>query len=271
MRTLSGIVLLALAGCGAPRAEPVDVGRAPGETNRRSAYLPSLHGFRFVNHFEGSPLPAALRNPTTGASLIGGGKSIPSTFGLCGGMSLASADYYHAGVAPPARTTPPEQGTGLYEYIYQRQAESFGDGAIMVAAFMSWMNLPDNGDDGTGARSARELPGIVSRLERGEVFPLGLVLVRSPSNRGAPSSPVGRLWNNHQVLAFGVQEREGGVVEVAVYDPNFPGDDGVIVRFAAVGESVRLERVTGRGRKTTVRGVFPMPYAVHAPPENAAE
>lgn len=190
------------------------------------------------------------------------GKSIPSTFGLCGGMSLAAADFYLAGLQPPDAKTPPVQGSALYEYLYERQVESLGPGGVMAVAFHTWMGLPDEGAGGTAERTAAELPAIVSRLECGELVPLGLVFVRHASNREAPLSPAGKLWNNHQVLAYGVERRSESLVDVLIYDPNFPGDDRVVVRFTNddANGSVWGNRITGRGRVTRIRGVFPMPY-----------
>ncbi|MDX2131949.1 MAG: hypothetical protein SFY69_07855 [Planctomycetota bacterium] len=228
-------------------------GSTPPEIPAREAFRPSVHGLRFVNRFSGSPLPDALRG-----SSLARGKVVPAEFGLCGGMSLLVADYYLAGQRPPDDTTPPAPGTPLYDAIAARQLESFGEGGVMVLAFRRWMSLPDDGgadEESTASLTRAELAGILRRLDRGELVPLGLVYVRSRTNSRAPQSRVGVLWQNHQVLAYGYEPGEAGV-RVRVYDPNYPGDDGVVI---APAQGV-WERRTGTGKVTRVRGFFPMPY-----------
>lgn len=276
VRLLLFILPLLLAGCAAPKAKPEAVQPPP---DRTSTFLPSTHGFKFVNHFEGSPLPAALRDPSSPlGAILGGpaGKNIPATFGLCGGMSLTAADHYLAGVPMPADTAPPAPGTPLYEHLYQRQVESLGDSGVMVLAFWKWMNLPDFPEGlnpSVGPESAqyltrKELPGILARLRRGEIVPLGLVLVRSRSNTRAPSSRAGQLWNNHQVIAYACSDSVKFGYTLRIYDPNFPDDDNVKIRLDKLSgtfDSLRATRVTGTGRTTRVRGIFPMPYTPSRP------
>jgi hypothetical protein len=91
------------------------------------------------------------------------------------------------------------------------------------------------------------------------------------------------LWENHQVMAYGAQRRGTDGLDLQIYDPNFPGNDDVILaltfRRAApilVGEGPAPHRILfpsaevvrkARGRRdTTVRGFFRMPYAPKMPP-----
>lgn len=275
VRLLVLILPLLLACCAAPKAVPEAV---PPPPDRANTFLPSTHGFKFVNHFEGSPLPAALRDPSSPlGAILGGpaGRNIPATFGLCGGMSLTAADHYLAGVPMPAVTSPPAPGTPLYEHLYQRQVESLGDSGVMALAFWTWMNLPDGMDDTdpeVAPQSAAdltmdELAGINARLCRGEVVPLGLVLVRSRSNTRAPKSRAGQLWNNHQVIAYACTQGTAYGYSLRIYDPNFPDDDNVTIRIdTPTGLTPHgFFRVTGQGRTTRVRGIFPMPYTPSRP------
>lgn len=275
MRLLVLILPLLLAGCAAPKATPEI---APRPTARTNTFLPSTHGFRFVNHFEGSPLPAALRDPSSPlGAILGGpaGRNIPATFGLCGGMSLTAADHYLAGVPMPAVTSPPAPGTPLYEHLYQRQVESLGDSGVMALAFWKWMNLPDGVDDtdpeiapqSAADLTMEELAGITARLRRGEIVPLGLVLVRSRSNARAPMSRAGQLWNNHQVIAYARPQSSHSSFSLRIYDPNFPNDDHVTIRIDIPSgmTSPVFTRRTGNGRTTRVRGIFPMPYTPSRP------
>jgi hypothetical protein len=238
-------------------------------TQRADGFSPARDGFAFKNNFTGSPLPSGLRAGT--ARAVEKGLGLPHEFGLCGGMSLAAADFYLAKRTPPDMTKPPEQGTPLYEYLYQRQRDSMGPMGVMALKFWNWMQLPDHADKGecTQKLTAAELPGIVSRLRARQLVPVGLVL---------SSQSKGKLWENHQILGYGVREKPGGVVELKVYDPNFPRDDKLVIRLTPVGESAakdaapyareyECERISGKGLVKKVRGVFAMPYEPKTPPK----
>ncbi|MEZ6232929.1 MAG: hypothetical protein R3B68_01955 [Phycisphaerales bacterium] len=231
------------------------------ETLQRDAdpFLPSRHGFRFVNSFHGSPLPPEIRDAESG--LMGWARQVaerhaPDRFGLCGGMSLLAADYYLAGIEPPADLDPPSQGTALYEALYARQTQSLGPGMGKVFDFAHWMTLPDTTPESVGSAmptlrdrqdaadaealpdaqsqpqstsslTRLELPAICQRLERGELVPLGLVLTRAGR---------GQLWNNHQVLAYRVTRGDDATPSHPhLYDPNYPGDDDCVLQIEGVG------------------------------------
>lgn len=259
-------------------------------------FTPSRHGFAFVNRFTGSSLPPELRDAQGGVMLWARNMAeayadLPEEFGLCGGMSLSAADYYLAGEAIPGSNAAPEQGTELYEAIYGRQRDSLGLGSAYVLKFAHWMSLPDiaGAEDGDGMEGVEvrqsvssltraELPGVCRALERGELVPLGLVLGRTGR---------ARLWNNHQVLGYGLERVDDATLHVRIYDPNYPGDDACIIRVEGIGvgvlgldaaedagriaalrkgapatsgEMVRAVRLASGGRARAVRGVFPMPY-----------
>ncbi|MFA6043543.1 MAG: hypothetical protein WC718_01040 [Phycisphaerales bacterium] len=243
---------------------------ALGQPAAPAGFVPSKHGFGFVNHFEGVPLPREIREGKTLVTRLlrqaAKGTSLPTTFGLCGGMSLAAADYYHAKQPPPPDTTPPKQGTPLYEYLHQRQTDSLGENLIMATKFIEWMMLPDTGDGSCAARTKPELADIVARLRQGEVVPLGLVLVRADGNNRSRAA-AGAAWQNHQVLAYAAKEGEAVPEGIRVYDPNYPRDDGVMVvtNQAKPGpDGTQFELRHSRGSHA-VRGCFPMPYRP-APP-----
>lgn len=254
-------------------------------------FLPSRHGFAFVNRFTGSPLPPELRDASGGVLLWARQVAeryaeLPSEFGLCGGMSLSAADHYLSGASIPEAGEPPEQGSPLYEELYRRQRDSLGVGASMVLRFAHWMGLPDSRHEGGEGPSAsclmrEELPAICRALERGELTPLGLVLTR----RGQ-----GKLWNNHQVLGYRLERVDPSTLHVFIYDPNYPGDDACRLRIegpwvgmlgaegaaspegasqgpdaASPGGEIRVRRITGRGQVRVVRGVFAMPYEPASP------
>jgi hypothetical protein len=249
---------------------------AKSVTQKADGFSPQKHGFRFRNIFKGSPLPAALRGASSGAGkaveqTLGAGLGLPHEFGLCGGMSLAAADFYLAGKPIPDVSKPPEQGSALYEYLYQRQADSMGPLGVMAMKFWSWMKLPDHSDTGecTQKLTAQELPGIVARLKARQLAPIGLVLT---------SQGDGKLWENHQILAYGVEERENGVIDLRIYDPNFPNDDKVVIHATPVtakdskdakapATEYQCQRISGKGLAKKVRGLFAMPYEPKTPPD----
>lgn len=248
------------------------VAGAAGPRRSASEFRPSLHGFSFVNRFEGSSLPRALRPAARALDLEG-----PPTFGLCGGMCFVAADCFLASAPIPGGGAPPSPGEPLFEHILRRQTESLGPGLLLVPRFAEWMNLADDAADGTFRRSLDELTLIRRRLERGHLAAVGLVL----------AGPRGVLWQNHQVLAYAANERAPGEVDLSIYDPNFPGRDDAVIRARLVEVKPRrvallsgltldrptlgvaCRRIVPGQPPTPVRGIFLMPYTPAAPPAHA--
>lgn len=232
-------------------------------------FRPSAHGFAFVNSFKGSPLPGPF-------AALGAVAGAPATFGLCGGMSFAAADFYLAQRAIPATRSIPTRGQPLYDYIYQRQTDSLGPSIQLAADFSRWMDLPDQGLTSAGAFTLGELPQMFDRLSNGEPVVLGLVLTDSRTSR--------EPWHNHQVLATrAVLDEESprgvGGCRFEIYDPNYPAADAARIEIQLtvhgldrVGHDVapvlgaQSERIVPGFRTRTVRGVFDMPYAPRIPP-----
>ncbi len=241
-----------LAGCsGVEPSKPAPVRDAAKPAPAKASFegfQPSRHGFAFVNSFSGSPLPIDLGSKAT---------NLPSSFGLCGGMSFAAADYFLAHKAPPLDTRPPTQGTPLYTYLYKRQATSIGPMGAMGLKFIQWMRLPTTGAGSTHELTLQELPGIVAALSRHEPVVLGLVLVT------AAETP--EPWHNHQVLAYGLDESVAGRTDIRIYDPNFPKRDDVVIRVVREGEDCLIESVVPGRRTSKVRGLFRMSYVAVVP------
>ena len=76
------------------------------------------------------------------------------------------------------------------------------------------------------------------------------------------------IWFNHQVLAYGTTAISPTVTNIKIYDPNDPGNDGVVIRceLLAGGSRVRCVQMWPGGRVKTVRGFFRMPYTRMTPP-----
>lgn len=247
---------------------------APNDPPRSFAdFVPSRDGFAFVNAFSGSPLPGPL-------SLVP--SPTGTSFGLCGGMSAAAADLFLARRVAPASSTPPGKAHPLYQYLWSRQLDSLGKDLGIAARFADWMRAPVLGPDGLSRRTALQLPEILDHLDRGMPVVLGLVFVRAGQ---------GAIWDNHQVLAFSSRRVLPNVVELRVYDPNFPRHDGVVVRSVLgitgicliatpiptpvplIGASVVLRVPTDAAhghqarRDKLVHGFFQLPYETHAVPD----
>jgi hypothetical protein len=254
-----------------------------------AAFLPSRHGFVFVNHFSGSVLSRSFGLASDMVQMSG--------FGLCGGMSFAAADYFAAGRPVPSEASQPAEGTALREYLHRRQMDSLGGlaaGLPQVARFTSHMRAPDLGAAGTRVLSAAQLDSVVSQLQAGRLVMLGLVYVRTAGNKQDAAGPVGQPWENHQVLAYAAARptQPGEPIRIRIYDPNFPGDDsaalviepGLAGSLPSIGPltvhtpllGVRMTRIAARpaakaGAAPTVdrklvRSMFTMPYTPAQPP-----
>jgi len=240
-----------------------------------SDFTPSGHGFAFVNHFTGSSLPGPL-------VLLHKAVNAPDEFGLCGGMCFAAADFFLAGRDIPAQANAPKRGQPLYDYIYQRQIDSFGPRLSFAAKFSRWMDLPDDGLFAAGSATLGELDAMLDALAQLQPVHIGLVYINSEKTR-IP-------WNNHQVLATGATlapESAEGITECSlrVYDPNYPGNDHARIdirltcegfdrlghdRVPIIGSvcTLVIPRTDGRADRTrNVRGMFAMPYEPRTPPE----
>lgn len=266
-----------------------------------SEFLPSLHGFAFRNSFSVRSLTNNL-GPVAKLSMI----DAQSTYGKCGGMSAAAADYFYARQRVPTRKEVPGDGTPLFNYITGRQIDSLGAGFDQVGKFLTVMQLPDYFADAPEVTrtvehvTAPEARYLRSKLLRGEVVPVGLVYVaakidangkpvRATSKRGLP-------WDNHQVLAYKMQDREienATVVDIGIYDPNYPGNDNVILRLRffdadkplkgdnpsqsatrvsttmIIGKDVAADGSMKKASTRHVRSIFVMPYARAIPPTDA--
>jgi hypothetical protein len=225
-------------------------------------FLASSHGFKFDNSFSITiPLPRPF-------------PSIPASFGLCGGMATAALDYFLSCIPIPSTTAIPTSGTMLFNYLLRRQLDSISAPTFgMVEKFLTWTNLPDTRPSGAIrvlVPTAGLVPGLqeltvpefratVASLAAGRPVVLGLVYV-------GPGSV--SLWDNHQVLAYGISSVSPTVTNLRIYDPNEPRDDGVVIRceLLAGGARVRCVEVWPGGATKPVRGFFRMPYARVIPP-----
>jgi hypothetical protein len=200
---------------------------------RLPGFLPSSSGFHFANSWPEVPVKQIRLGDIATLSLGDAAR------GLCGGMSFAVADLFVAGLPGPTDPANPTAGSPRFDYIVDRQIASL-DGVAVPLRFYSLMR-PDRPDTepvwataltlfgfDTHSRSyimiSQEWPRIRALVDRGQPAMVGLVRVVS-------ADPF-QLNRNHQVLAYGY-DLEGTTVKLAIYDPNWPGNDQVTLTFDA--------------------------------------
>lgn len=204
----------------------------------RTAFRPSVHGWRFRNRFAFSPRLGPVRVP------------LNLSFGFCGGMAYAALDRFHAGVPIPAWSEVPEQGDALYAELYRRQRESLGD-AVWWTVYR-WQRMPD---EDAGTRTAEEWKGVRRGLDAGVPQVICLIRVRGWA---------GNLSLNHQVVAYAYEvDDESGRVRLRIYDPNHAGRDDVWIAFSPAAARGRIDGVQNTGEP--MRGFFRMRYAPDPP------
>lgn len=243
-------------------------GTADEALTRREPFRPSIHGFRFRNTFTGSPIPTRYR-PLLSKLGLESAVDVPATYGLCGGMSAAAADFYLADARVPQSDEPPRDDDPLYAYLSDRQVDSLGPGFSLALTFAEWMAYDDHragmkpraGRRDIGVETAARLQGIYDKLDNHDLVVLGLVYVKLGT---------GLLWENHQVLAYGYDRDDSGA-RIRIYDPNHPGDDGVVIAIRECepeSRAVTCELIPTKRRARPVRGLFEMPYTAVKPADD---
>ena len=169
-------------------------------------FRPSRDGFRFGNSW---PRGAPVRFAGLALGRVHGG--------LCGGMAYAARQAWLAGEPLPADSAAPAGGP-LADRLWRAQLASLG--LPLGPLRYLWFQLPAVGDRRRHRLTlTRGLPGVRGSLAAGRPPLVGLVRAVSWDPR--------RVVEHHVVLGYGLAERAGGGAEVAIYDPNHPGDDSV--------------------------------------------
>ncbi|MFD3656875.1 hypothetical protein [Streptomyces sp. NPDC058620] len=219
------------------------------ETARRQVpgFTPSVNGFQFANHWNPG-LPAMTVGFLWNRLLDELGGAAASTLGIarvdddwlpitqaqagmCGGMTFGAMDYFAAGKLPPAPTTAPDsEADPLFQFIRGRLLDSFD----ITGSGHRWLGYSSphypNGDEGViqvaGLARGRswvtyrdEWPRIRDDIDAGRLSPIGLIQTGSLD-----------IGKNHQVLAHAYQQ-SGQVVQLWVYDNNYPREDGLHLQF----------------------------------------
>ncbi len=212
-------------------------------------FLPSRHGFPFPNWFPPGTPVVELSTPF-GVIPVGSANG-----GLCGGMVFTALDLYRHGQPPPPEPTPP-----IVRHLGRRLVDSFN----LPFGFMKyydWQRRPfaDRFFAGMlvqqGVASltiGNEWPRVRAMLDAGQLAPLGLVNVHSLDPR--------QMGRNHQVLAYGYAV-DADNLTLRVYDPNYPGDDGVTLSLNLTAGGPVTHGIEG----PSVRGFFLTEYRMAEP------
>jgi hypothetical protein len=212
-------------------------------------FQPSTNGFSFSNSFtQGTPV--LLITTPFGRIPIGNAGG-----GLCGGMVFASIDFFMSGA--DANSVKSEE---IVPYLCRRLLDSFNF-PFGILRYYDWQRRSDTNLVISGIRwqvgvltltVETEWPKIRSTLDSGQLAPLGVVKTRS----FLPS----KLGGNHQVLAYGYDfEEMDGRITMYIYDPNYPGNDDVRLRFSYINTE-QGNRIIHSIEGDVVRGVFLTSY-----------
>jgi hypothetical protein len=231
---------------------------------RVPGFSPKTNGFRFANAFPKEPI-RTFRLANIATLDIGDAAN-----GLCGGMSFTVRDLFEHGLQPPPDPAPPPRGNPFFDYIVDRQIDSF-EGGLLPLRFFRLMDprRPDResalaellGRLGIDRHSRTwtmvnvEWPAIRGDIDAGRLSALGLVKVisRDPT----------KLGMNHQVLAYGY-DLDGTTVTLRIADPNYAGDEEVTLRFDAGDPRAAITPVWSRP-PDTVHCFFRAPYTARDP------
>lgn len=252
----------------------------------RTAFRAEEHGFPFINAWKMKPEERVELRQTlaagTGQAIGAAGSdplglirgmvrpqidawidaALPDYYGLCGGMAFAAADHFRArrpipyGLDPattPNSTDPAD--SAVRDYLWRRQLESLRPNAPVLLAWMMMLHLPipGAGPRWLRDRTREQLANLPKFLAHGP-WPLCLI--------GSSTSP----FNNHQVLAIGVDDAGDGTATISLYDSNGPGREQTI-QLDLRGEAVRAVESCPSPERGPLRGFFCEHYAPATPPD----
>ena len=208
-------------------------------SNVVAGFLPSRHGFHFINQWPSNP----ARTIKLGFVTIPIGDT---GRGLCGGMAFAARDRFERGRDAELAVTPPEPGTPLFKEIVDRQFASFGFFFSVPIRF--WL-ASVRSQDWRARQTVRDVwPAIKAGIDAGTPPMVGLV-------RLAGWNPLA-LGLGHQVVAYRYEESATGMT-IGIYDPNHPGGDDVIVSVERAPDGAyAMTQSTGE----TLIGLLALPF-----------
>jgi hypothetical protein len=202
------------------------------------------NGFSFDNYFV-LPFPTTIKLPLVGEIDIK-----TAVYGLCGGMSFASLDYYHAGKPTPDFPSPAELPASYLTYLWDRQVASMG--LFVIPRMIEWMQLDDKTVAGNTARN--EIPKLRKQLDQGSPVVMGLVR----------SQGINNPTENHQVLAIGYDfDETSKQLTISLCDPNYHRQGTTLsMNLASPSQGIQAVQSTGE----PLRGLFVINYQSQQPP-----
>ena len=172
---------------------------------RKTTFKQDEHGFHFINFF-------TVRPDILGVDLGSW------NMGLCGGMCAAALNHFKENKPTPPDSSPPVQGTTLYNELLNRQIRTLLSPNNIVDEIYDWQSAPDEGHwyrkHSIGWRTKREWWELKNNLDDNKPTILVLILVEGY---------FANLTYNHQVLATGYDYHPSTRdLKIQVYDPNHP-------------------------------------------------
>jgi hypothetical protein len=236
---------------------------------KRTAFVPSINGFKFKNNFPENLVEDELIRQGFDISTVlilknalFGSLSV-ETWGLCGGMCWAALDRYYRKEDPPSDTSPPlegpifeelvtrqvaslkPQGPPYFYYVFQKLLEYAALYKVTNNKILDSLISSSDWDYIGWDTQSKEWPKVKDTIDNG--YPATLCLIRTKS---------ADIWKNHQVIATGYNYDDNTQkLELAIYDPNYPTNDGVIITMN-FGKQLEASQSPGNN----LYGFFVIPY-----------
>jgi hypothetical protein len=205
-----------------------------------NTFQPSLHGFRFPNHFDEQPI-LTVTVPLLGEFNLG-----DASYGLCGGMTFATLDYWKADLPIPTDEEPTPE---LLDFIKERQIDSLN---VPRGLWEVYHWTAHSSDADLKSWTNEEVAKLAELLAED---PVPLMLIKENSR-----NPVNAAYN-HQVLAYYLERTDEENWSLWVYDSNCPCDDEMVL----VGDA------DGITYNSTVRGFYCNRYVAEPPPQDVPQ
>lgn len=138
--------------------------------------------------------------------------------GLCGGMVFSALDYYYSNKSiPEIKSLNINDKDQIFRYIVKRLFDSFGIKAVLTYYYLQ---LPIVKENTLNKHTSKQLDKILSKLKKEIPVPVTLILVKTYN----PD----RLGENHQVLLTQIHTLREELIEIKVYDPNYPKTERIL-------------------------------------------
>jgi len=204
-------------------------------------FKPSKHGFRFTNSFQLKDLPLGDKIEE---------QINQAGYGLCGGMSHCVHELFNFKQPIPTTSTPPKAKTPLHTYLTESLLESFGPRLRDMKKILKWYAMP-NGTTRLPKLTIGQLMALKLQLKRRKLVQL-MICYNTESN--------GNQWDNHQVLAYKITEKNGKGT-IWLYEPNNPKNDNARIEYTSDSKGVHMQEFDFKTRakaadSKTIHGFF---------------